>query len=170
MQRHHFADKGPYSQGFGFSSNHAWMWELDHEEGWVLKNWCVWTVCWRRLLTCKESKPGNPKGNQPWIFMEGLMLKLNLQYFVHLMQRSDPLEKTLMQGKTEGRRKRGLQRMSWLDGITGSMEMSLIKLLWEIVKDREGWCSAVHRVTKSQTQLSNWTTTTPQNTHFHSSF
>ena len=107
----------------------------------------------------KEIKPVNPKGNQPWFSLEGLMLKLKFQYFGHLMWRANSLKKMLMLGKIEGRKRRGWQRMRWLPGITDSMHMSLIKL-WEIVKDREAWSASVHRLTKSWTWLSGWTTKT----------
>ena len=153
-QRHYFADKGPSSQSYGFSSSHVWMWELDHNEGWAPKNWCFQTMVLEKTLESpldsKEIKPVNPKGNQSWIFIGRLMLKLKLQYYGQLMWRVNSLEKTLMLGKTEGKGRRMWQRIRWLDGITDSVDMSLSKLQ-EIVKNRETYLPAVYGVTKSHT-------------------
>ena len=153
--RHYFANNGPSSQSYGFSSSHVWMWELDHKEGWAPKNWCFWTVMQRRLLrvpwTARRSNQSILKEISPEYSLEGLMLKLKLQYFGHLMWRTDSFEKTLMLGKIEGRRRRGRQRMRWLNGITDSTDMSLK------VMDREAWHAVVHGVAKSRTWLSDWT-------------
>ena len=115
-QRHYFADKGLSSQSYGFSSSHIWMWEVDHKESWTSNNWCFWTVVLEKTLEspldCKEIQPVSPKGNHSWI------LKLKLQYFGHLMGSTYSLEKSLMLAKIEGRRRRGQQRMRWLEGIT----------------------------------------------------
>ena len=166
-QRHHFANRVPYSQGYGFSSSHVQMWELDHKFNydWTLaehqRTDAFELRCWRRLLrvpwTARRSNQSIIKVINSEYSLEGVVVKLKLQYFGHLMWRAASVEKTMMLGEIEGKRRRGWMR--WLESIPNTMDLSLRKL-GEIVKDGETWRAAVHGVTKSRTELSDWTTTT----------
>ena len=164
MQRHHFADKGPYSQSYGFSSSHVRMWELDHKEGSAPKNGCFWTVVLEKTpespLDCKEIKSINFKGSQPWILSGRTDAEAEAPILWPPDVKSWFTGKDPDAGKDWGHEKKGWQRIIGLDGIIDSMEKSLSKLQ-ETVKDREAWHAAAHGFAKSQTQLSDWTTIMP---------
>ena len=148
---YHFVSKRRHCQSYRFSTSHVQMWELVHKKGWVTKNWCFWAVALEKILesplNSKEIKLVSPKGSHPWIFFGRTDAEADAPILCHLMWRTDSLEKTLMLGKTEDKRRRGKQRLRSLGSITYSMDMNLSKL-WEIVKDRGAWRAAVHGATE----------------------
>ena len=165
-QKHHFTDKGVYSQSYGFPSSHVWMWELNHKEDWMLKNWCFWIVVleqnFENPLDSKKIKPVNPKGNQSWIFTGRTVAETEAPVLWPSESKSWLIGKDLEAGKGWSQKEKGWQRMRWLDSIINSIDMNLSNL-WDIVQDRGAWHAAVNGAAKSLVWLSDWTTTTTTN-------
>ena len=159
-QRHYIANKGLSSQGYGFSSSHVWMWELDYKQIWAPKNWCFWTVVLEKTLEspldCKEIQPVHPKGNQSWIFIGRTDAEAETPILWPPNAKNQLIGKDPDAGKDWGQEENGMTEDEKVGGIIDVMDMSL-RRFWELVMDREAWRAEVHGVTKSWTWLSNWT-------------